>query len=286
MRADWLRALPPKQSLDGAPIHEGCHSLLWDEPAQVENQRHKPRIAWPNFSTFAGPIPSISRSCLGFPGRIRATAVKVLSCITTYAGTRSRLASAARHSRKRIAKASPSADNSAGAASGCFPAPPLLTALLFFAGAGFPAWSTNSSTTPSLIKSSAQPPGRISSPASVSRTLRNRRTSPSFSYSASSISISLARHHRIQQAVKLIPTQTSRRVYVPLQSPGSFVVHPAQFGNNCLRQSLSRPPSLFETASAPPQPDRTHRTPRTACSHPLRPRNAAPVPPSGNRSMW
>ena len=94
---------------------------------------------------------------------------------------------------KRIAKASPSADNSAGAASGCFPAPPLLTALLFFAGAGFPAWSTNSSTTPSLIKSSAQPPGRISSPASVSRTLRNLRTSPSFSYSASSISISPAR---------------------------------------------------------------------------------------------
>jgi hypothetical protein len=50
----------------------------------------------------------------------------------------------------------------------------------------------NSFTIPSLISSSNGRPARTSLPASVSRSLRNRSTCPSFSNSASSISISCA----------------------------------------------------------------------------------------------
>src|SRR6185503_15491450 len=60
-------------------------------------------IAEPNFSTFAGPMPSIARSSRGFEGHDSATAVSVRSCSTQYGGTRRRFASEARHSLRRTA---------------------------------------------------------------------------------------------------------------------------------------------------------------------------------------
>ncbi len=75
---------------------------------------HNPRIAAPNFSTLAGPIPSIFQQL----PRIRRPRLGQRSQRPVvqhqYAGTRSRFASAARHSLSRAAKASTSADNCTG----------------------------------------------------------------------------------------------------------------------------------------------------------------------------
>src|ERR1019366_4368941 len=87
----------------------GSHELI--EFLRQPRAAHNPRIVSPNFSTLAGPIPSISSSCFGFAGRACATAVKVRSCITTYAGTLRRFASAARHSFSRAATASPTVES-------------------------------------------------------------------------------------------------------------------------------------------------------------------------------
>lgn len=162
-----------------------------------------PRIAAPNFSAFAGPIPSIANSSFRFAGRVPANAVRVRSWSNTYAGTPSRLASAARHTRSRAATASPSAVSHTGASAASLdPEPftcPFFASFFFpeavFADAAIPFASRvvpslcrpNSSTTPSLNNNSFAHPDRNARPASVSFTFRYRRTSPSFSYSASSV---------------------------------------------------------------------------------------------------
>ena len=144
----------------------------------------------PNRSIFAGPMPSIARSSFGVCGTACARAVKVRSCRTMKAGTRSFFASVVRHSRIRATNISCEAvrDSDEGG-SGLLPVlfeepvPPEFNfdgddfaVASFFRRAEAAPFAERLpeyfSTMPLAITSSIGVAGRTARPRSVRRTLR------------------------------------------------------------------------------------------------------------------
>jgi hypothetical protein len=108
---------------------------------------------------------------------------------------------------------------------------------------------------------------RTSSPASVSRTLRNPADYLSVLFKLRLFNLDQpGAHHRVQQPVELVPAHSSRRVEIPLQRSGSLVIHRAQLIGNRLhisrsaavgrRKSLSTAPAGSHTSQIPHRPAR------------------------------